>query len=644
MPATIKKTYALPLPAATSRFLSFMLKPACLLIFLLSALSVHADALTVLPALKKQAEDKQLWLNKEWLNLLHYQGSDNNYDSQVDDNTFFYAKQGKTDPRAELLATLDALYSTDETDDSQAQCRFVARYNWLKQQLQINPSTLPVAHCTEYSKWRQNARGDTVTMIFPAYNLSSPSSMFGHTLLRLDTSDNSSSEWLSLAVNFGANINNNDNSLVYAFRGLAGGYPGTFVIQPYYKKIQEYNRIEQRDIWEYSLNLNAEETERMITHLWELKNVNFDYYFFDENCSYRLLELLEVARPSLELTDEFIVTAIPVDTVKSIEKAGLIKNKRYRPSQVTQLKALIRNIPSEHRHFIDELMIDTTIASSKEFTALPLSQQQTITDAAYKLFRYNHGSSREPATAKQSFQLLKQLNSFPVKKAIHIEAPTSPESGHGSKRLTLTPGKRLGNHYLELGFKMAFHDLEDDKEGFLQGAQINIGSVKVRAEDNVGLRLYQLDLVDNFSLPPRDDYPSPRSWKIYTGFEKQLTNNRDQLTYHVTGGAGGSWTPVKNHQLYALGIARLEINKQLKNTLEPAIGFNTGLLSHFKHSTARLEISGEQFEDKVYRLRAQYTQNFVLSTTQSIKIYLKHQWQNGNIDFSDINLGYQYYF
>ena len=33
--------------------------------------------------------------------------------------------------------------------------------------------------------------------------------------------------------------------------------------------------------------------------------MNFDYYYFDENCSYRLLELLEVARPGTELTDEF---------------------------------------------------------------------------------------------------------------------------------------------------------------------------------------------------------------------------------------------------------------------------------------------------------------------------------------------------
>jgi hypothetical protein len=101
---------------------------------------------------------------------------------------------------------------------------------------------------------------------------------------------------------------------------------------------------------------------------------------------------------------------------------------------------------------------------------------------------------------------------------------------------------------------------------------------------------------------------------------------------------------LKNHQFYALGILRLEINKQLQNTLEPAIGFNTGFLSHFKHTTAHLEFSGEQFEDDVYRLRVQYTQNYVLSTNHSIKFFAKQQWQDNEVEFSDINLSYQYYF
>jgi len=471
--------------------------------------------------------------------------------------------------------------------------------------------------------------------------------MFGHTLLRFDNSKKSQSEWLSFAVNFGANIDTSDNSLLYAYRGLAGGYPGVFITEPYFKKIQEYNRIEHRDIWEYRLNLTAEETRIMINHLWELKTINFEYYFFDENCSYRLLELIEVARPDIELTDEFVVTAIPVDTVRAIENAQLIKSVSYRPARATKIQFMLAGMNKRQREIVLLLSENINILESETFTKLPAKEQKAVVDLTYKYLRHQKTKkSRDPATAKRSHQLLNKLNSYPVDIGINdiIPTPTAPEKGHKSKRTTIGLGQRLNNNYAELGFKMAFHDLEDNQDGFLQGAQINIGSIQIRAEENVGLRLYQLDFVDIFSLTPRDEFFNPLSWKVNTGFERQFTNDKDQLVYQLNGGAGGTWEIIKNHQFYTLATGRLEINEQLKRLFEPAIGFNSGFLSHFKHTTARLEFSGEQFLDNVYRLRVQYTQNFVISANHSLKLFAKHQWQENNTEFSDINLNYQYYF
>ena len=38
-------------------------------------------------------------------------------------------------------------------------------------------------------------------------------------------------------------------------------------------------------------------------HTHEMDKIYSDYYFFDENCSYDLLFLLDVARPWIGLTD-----------------------------------------------------------------------------------------------------------------------------------------------------------------------------------------------------------------------------------------------------------------------------------------------------------------------------------------------------
>ncbi|WP_455202395.1 Lnb N-terminal periplasmic domain-containing protein [Kaarinaea lacus] len=600
--------------------------------------------------LQKKARELHLWQNKEWLNLLHYAGSgdlQHNYKSEVRDARFFIAPDGKTNPESELLATIAAFYETDVTDNENAQCKFIARLNWLKLNIPIDGKTLPVVQCDKYLEWRKHVRSDVVTLVFPAYHLNSPSSMFGHTLLRLDAAqDEGNSRWLSTAVNFGAHVTEDDNSILYAYKGLAGGYSGVFVTDHYYKKIQEYNRIEHRDIWEYRLNLTKDEAGRIVTHLWELQGINFDYYYFDENCSYRLLELLEIARPGVELTREFKITAIPVDTVRAIEKANMIESTSYRPSQSTVMRHLLDQVSKQDQDLIIKLSEDISVSKQESFTQLPESRQKHIVDIAYQYLRYQQtNKERDPVLAKRSHQLLLLLSSYPKDVAIKpdIDTPVAPEKGHGSKRVSLGFGKRLDINYAELGFKMSFHDLEDNENGFLRGAQINIINMQIRAEENEGISLYRFDLVDIFSLTPRTRFFKPLAWKVYTGLERQYTNGVDQLTFHLTGGAGGSWQILSNNQFYALAIGRLEANKQLENALEPAIGFTTGLLTHFGFTTAHIDFSGERFIDEVYRLRASYVQNFVINTNHSIKLSAKYEWQETD-EFSDVQLSYQYYF
>ncbi|HAU15905.1 MAG TPA: hypothetical protein DCS92_19455, partial [Gammaproteobacteria bacterium] len=112
---------------------------------------------------------------------------------------------------------------------------------------------------------------------------------------------------------------------------------------------KEYSRIENRDLWEYNLNLTPAETRTMISHLWELRDVIFDYYFFDENCSYRLLELLEVARPGTSLRDEFGARAIPIDTVRAVIDGGFVASVTYRPSVATQLEHDVNQLSDGHQ-------------------------------------------------------------------------------------------------------------------------------------------------------------------------------------------------------------------------------------------------------------------------------------------------------
>ena len=65
--------------------------------------------------------------------------------SEIDDKHFFFAKDGFKNAKHELDATLDAFFSDEIKDDNSSICRFPARYEWLKNEL--NATDFPQADC-----------------------------------------------------------------------------------------------------------------------------------------------------------------------------------------------------------------------------------------------------------------------------------------------------------------------------------------------------------------------------------------------------------------------------------------------------------------------------------------------------------------
>jgi hypothetical protein len=130
-------------------------------VLLVAAASVHArSANPYLDGLHAKASEQLLWTEPGWLNLLHYRvgrspvlgvgGS--RYSSFVDDEKFFLAEDGKSDPAAELAATLTGFFSADPAGDNHALCRYPARLAWLDNHLNIDRTRLPAVECQLYQQ------------------------------------------------------------------------------------------------------------------------------------------------------------------------------------------------------------------------------------------------------------------------------------------------------------------------------------------------------------------------------------------------------------------------------------------------------------------------------------------------------------
>ncbi|WP_248747483.1 DUF4105 domain-containing protein [Pseudomonas sp. MWU12-2037] len=588
---------------------------------------------------------QQLAHDPFWISLGHYETAKlGGWRSYVSDKKYFLAADGAHHPDAELQATLDALYAPASLGNQHPQCVYPARTRWLKAQLQL--TDLPAPDCTEFNQWFKDVAPHSMVMIFPAAYLNSPSSMFGHTLLRIDPAgvQRDQTALLSYAINFGAYIEGSDNSILYAWKGLAGGYPGLFAMVPYQEKLSEYRSLENRDLWEYRLNLTPEETQRMVEHVWELKQIQFDYFFFDENCSYRLLELLQVARPSLHLTAQFPLTAIPTDTVKAVKDAGLVDRIDYRPSRERELLERAKPLDPEEQQWVLKVSADAQQLQSAGFKQLAKARQALIIDAAYRLERYRaNGQERDPVQAQRSFELLRAINQNPPPE-LQIERPGLPENGHESRTWQAGVGTRGSRTFGEYGLRMAYHDLNDNAESFPLGAQIEILQMKLRQYEGNHWQLQQLDLATIRSLTPRNALLQPWSWQVTGGLERVPGRHDDQtLVSHVNGGAGGTWQLGDDVLGFALGTVRVEHNADFAAVVSPAAGFDTGLLWKNPLGNLSLEAKGDYFINGEVRRSLSLNQQWALSRNLGLRLSAQREFSKLATPENEVMLEVKWY-
>ena len=475
--------------------------------------------------------------------------------SLIDSPGFFNAERGKTDPQAELEATLAAFFAPPERPDAEGpegqkqhpQCAFVARYRWLKESLAFDPARLPEQPCPQFAAWLAEIAPERVTLVFPAAYLNNPSSMFGHTLLRLDrVGQDERTRLLAYAINYGA-VTGEDVGIMFAVHGLTGGYRGTYAVLPYHAMVRQYSDYENRDIWEYQLNLSQAETLRLSAHLWELRDQYANYFFFDENCSYQLLFLLDVARPGMGLVDRFPLHAIPADTVRAVvAKDGMVESTVFRPSSRTVIEHRLGLLDARERALVDDLAERRRGVDDPAIAALALARRAAVLELAadFVTYRMRTGERSRDEAAPLALQLLAARSEIgAVADLGPVPEPAArPDQGHGSARLTAGVGARDGRFFQSLQARPAYHDLLDTESGYVRGAQIEFFDLALRHyEGDAGVTLDQLTVVGIRSLSPRNRLIQPISWQLGGGLQRYRESAGDEkgtLVAALSGGVG----------------------------------------------------------------------------------------------------------
>lgn len=551
--------------------------------------------------------------SEQWLALGHYRsGLFGGRRSSIDSDGFFLAANGRTDPEAELKATIELF---DKGQDKNKMCLFPARYIYLKNNKMTKKINL---ECEDFEKFKTDLRPSGVTLLFTDAYMNNPSSLFGHTLLRIDTA-RKGTQLLAHGANYGAYTDGSENSVLFALYGLTGGYYGGWTVKPYYDIINTYNNIENRDIWELNLDFSAEELDMFVAHLWEMGHTQTRYYFFTKNCSYMIMEALDAVRPSLKLADEFPLQAIPLDTLKAVYRSPeLVKSVNYRPSRQAKIIHRVRQMDSAQK----KALIRAASEADYDLAGVKDEDKADVLETAYQYVQYQFVKKEFEISEyrRRSFKGLKARNSLQNQKAKMSENPEgrSPLEAHEAMRAVFGVGSRNGEAFQEIAYRPAYQSLTDNDYGLLPGAEINFLNSRWRHYDRTHKTvLNEFNIVGIRSLSPADSLFQPVSFGIDWDVWRALNPETEKEGYASRlRGTGGATVAVADYLwLFVSGGAEAAYGGFLPHNQYAGIEFSAGAYLHFSRfrllAEARKIYATTRFADKsVYLLEG----NLVLST------------------------------
>lgn len=564
-------------------------------------------------------------LSKEWRKLLHYNkniwGTPR---SLLDGPGFFFAKKGRTDALAELKATIAAMQDTTKLIGKvpmPAQCSFPARLRFLKDRLKL---TFPPVACPKLDEFMATfSEPETVSVVFSSAYPNNPASMFGHSFLKINSKKKANLR--DIGINFAAAVADDENGFAFMYFGVAGGYRGQWSTENYYDKVKDYVLAENRDLWEYELNISADETKKLLFHFWELENNSyFDYYFFDENCSYQILAALEAIKPEWNLTPHGIYFA-PGESIKNLfTSPDIVKDVHLRPSLQRQVFQKYDPLNKQERKEFKALINGDSVKSDS-----PL-----VLEAAISYYEFMNvkkkGRLTEAEKTQQRTVLLQRAALGPqpeVQKRLKpIEAETRPDLGHDSYMLSLGQTMRQrADRYgagttTNLRIKSSYHDLMNNDSGYKRYSQMDFPSAEIQYDSDLQtVRLNEINAVHVTSLPPMNFLSKAPAWQVDSG----LTTARDygclncrHLFLELGLGAAFNFISTKNI-FYAMANARSELYNKLDRGYRYGPGFETGALFN-PFEKVKFRLTFKQFWDVDQDERSRILQNYLGQMSYSL--------------------------
>jgi hypothetical protein len=516
-----------------------------------------------------------------WLKLGQYEAdgdSPSGWRSAIHSREFFLSPEGRDDPQRELSASLTA-FALPLTDnpDQHAQCRFPARWLWLKSrvgdQVAFTAAFNTPVRCPNFDAWTRSGNVESLSIVFATGYLGNPASYYGHTLLKFNfKGGQAKSRLLDVSVNYGAIVEKNDGAIEYIFKSVGGGYDGGFSHIQFYFHNHNYGDSELRDLWEYRLDLPRAAVDLVVAHAWEVLGKRYTYRFFRLNCAYRTAEILEVIDGLKAIPDDW-PWIIPQAMIKQLAAARLdgrplLAEVSYLPSRQSRFYEKYQVLSGTQKSLLKDMIEGNLLFASAGFQQQPAASRQVVLDTLLDYYQFV-GNPLDSATRelrqKYAQALAERYRLEVISPDLKAPVPQSPHLGRplGWLQLGAVHNSVLGDA-VTLRLRPAYYDALDTGSGQVRNSALSMADLQITSRRGHSY-INSFDMIGVDSVNPAlcglpgDD---GSAWRLHVGAEQHRLYCDNCLVARAQGdmGYGRQWSEHIFSAVYLGGVLQNDRN------------------------------------------------------------------------------------
>lgn len=447
-----------------------------------------------------------------WNNLLHIKNNEN----LVISKEFYLSNNVNNTAEKELEVTVKYLNSEL---GSKVACAFPARYLYLKNS-GFDIPTFKLENCKDLTTFMKSYSKDKLSLVFSSEYTNNPSSSFGHIMLLLHDKNNPLET--GDVVHFAAKTPSEDGFIRYSYSGLTGKYNGYFIREPFFKKIYEYNTLEQRYMYINTLDFSKQQIKYLLYHLFELRKATFKYYFLDANCASQTTDLLNIVESSKNNYNKHFY--LPLDTLLDYQHK-IIETSKYIPL-LNKIDLLLNEMTEKEKTiFFDVIRKNKNV--DKTYPYIIIEALQSYTQFNFKKFNKANRNYENIMTQTYLPKQLEDKNVHPLKKSKPSRLDISYLYDNESN--------------VSLSYRPLFISLDDIQIETLNKSEVSVLNWTLLLNKN-NMKLNRFDVINITSLSEDLKFYKPLSWSFYFGLNRNNKNEDLMLnsefalgkTYEIT--------------------------------------------------------------------------------------------------------------